>query len=202
MQVSLRDSTLQKTEGKALLFFSLCLHLPLTDVSHRRCLVTNSSDRTLRQFILPTYPSPTFGHAAPRTESPLPSSSSSPLPIQIDDTLIVESELEPINRFNDPINKVAWHAMCFSPDGDWLAGGAADNATHKIYIWDPQNEGQFASTLDGGREPLVHVHVGGLMLGIHFDFKFVVDHLVASNETNDSLDNKPGEYPHMALPYA
>ena len=92
--------------------------------------------------------------------------------------------------------------MCFSPDGDWLAGGAADNATHKIYIWDPQNEGQFASTLDGGREPLVHVHVGGLVLGIRFDSNIVVDHLVASNETNDSLDNKSREYPHMALPYA
>ncbi|KAK7696565.1 hypothetical protein QCA50_001223 [Cerrena zonata] len=123
-----------------------------------RRLVTNSSDRTLRQFILPTYPSPTFSYAAPNTDSPLPSSSSSPIPIPIDETQVIEYELEPINRFNDPINKVAWHAMCFSPEGDWLAGGAADNATHKIYIWDPQNEGQFASALDGGREPLAHVH--------------------------------------------
>jgi len=37
--------------------------------------------------------------------------------------------------------------------------GAADPATHKIYIWDLSNDGQFASTLDGGREPLVHLHV-------------------------------------------
>lgn len=37
--------------------------------------------------------------------------------------------------------------------------GAADNATHKIYIWDITNEGQFATTLDGGREPLLHLHV-------------------------------------------
>ena len=37
--------------------------------------------------------------------------------------------------------------------------GAADPATHKIYIWDMQNDGQFASALDGGREPLIHVHV-------------------------------------------
>jgi hypothetical protein len=41
--------------------------------------------------------------------------------------------------------------------------GAADNAAHKIYIWDINNDGQYASTLDGGREPLIHIHVG-----IHF----------------------------------
>lgn len=114
-------------------------------------LVTNSSDRTLRQFNLPTYPSPST------------------------DGSFVEQELEPTYRFNDPISKVAWHAMSYSPDGEWLAGGeiisrcslgsisrvagAADNATHKVYIWDIANEGQFASTLEGGREPLIHVHV-------------------------------------------
>lgn len=48
--------------------------------------------------------------------------------------------------------------MSYSPDGEWLAGGAADPATHKIYIWDISNDGQFASALDGGREPLVHLH--------------------------------------------
>lgn len=40
----------------------------------------------------------------------------------------------------------------------WIIG-AADNANHKVYIWDIGNEGQFAAALDGGREPLVHVHV-------------------------------------------
>ena len=38
--------------------------------------------------------------------------------------------------------------------------GAADPASHKIYIWDISNDGRFVSTLDGGREPLVHLHVG------------------------------------------
>lgn len=37
--------------------------------------------------------------------------------------------------------------------------GAADPATHKIYVWDISNDGQFASALDGGREPLIDVHV-------------------------------------------
>jgi len=42
---------------------------------------------------------------------------------------------------------------------DVVSLGAADPATHKIYIWDMQNDGQFATALDGGREPLLHVHV-------------------------------------------
>ena len=54
--------------------------------------------------------------------------------------------------------------MSYSPDGDWLAGGAADPANHKIYIWDIQHNGQFATALDGGREPLVHVDVRRLLL--------------------------------------
>lgn len=49
--------------------------------------------------------------------------------------------------------------MSYSPEGQWLAGGAADHATHKIYIWDIVNDGQFVCTLDGGREPLIHLHV-------------------------------------------
>ncbi|PFH50346.1 hypothetical protein AMATHDRAFT_4081 [Amanita thiersii Skay4041] len=99
-----------------------------------RRLVTNSSDRTIRQFNLPQY-------APPNQEREY-----------------LEQELEPTQRFNDPISKTAWHAVSYSPDGEWLAGGAADPAAHKIYIWDMSNDGQFASALDGGREPLTHLH--------------------------------------------
>ncbi|PPR02510.1 hypothetical protein CVT26_011994, partial [Gymnopilus dilepis] len=107
-----------------------------------RRLVTNSSDRTLRQFILPTYP------PLP-TDAELQNSITPPF---------MDLELEPTHRFSDPINKTAWHAMSYSPDGDWLAGGSADPSGHKIYIWDISNDGQLASALDGGREPLVHLH--------------------------------------------
>ncbi len=106
-----------------------------------RRLVTNSSDRTLRQFLLPKYPTP-----------PADADPSAPF-------AFLDGELEPTHRFSDPINRTAWHAMCYSPDGEWLAGGAADPAGHKIYIWDISNDGQFASALDGGREPLVYLHV-------------------------------------------
>ncbi|KAI0722010.1 COMPASS complex protein [Cerioporus squamosus] len=99
-----------------------------------RRLVTNSSDRVLRQFNLPVYAPPTA------------------------DDEYIEQELEPTHRFHDPISKVAWHNMSYSPDGEWLAGGAADDAAHKIYIWDLAREGLLASTLDGGRELLTDVH--------------------------------------------
>ncbi|KAJ7067830.1 WD40-repeat-containing domain protein [Mycena amicta] len=99
-----------------------------------RNLVSNSADRILRQFTVPV------------------------LPVPAPDSQFIDQELEPTHRFNDPINKTAWHAMSYSPDGEWLAGGAADTANHKIYIWDLSNDGQFASALDGGREPLMHLH--------------------------------------------
>lgn len=37
--------------------------------------------------------------------------------------------------------------------------GSADPSGHKIYIWDISNDGQLASALDGGREPLAYLHV-------------------------------------------
>jgi len=103
----------------------------LTFTQSGRRIVTNSSDRTLRQFNIPNYA------------------------FHLQSQSFLESELEPTFRFSDPINKVAWHTMAYSPDGEFLAGGAADNATHKIYVWDSVNEGQFVSMLDGGREPLL-----------------------------------------------
>ena len=61
--------------------------------------MTNSSDRVLRQFNLPVYAPPNA------------------------DGEYIEQELEPTHRFHDPISKVSWHAMSYSPDGEWLAGG-------------------------------------------------------------------------------
>ena len=57
-------------------------------------LVTNSSNGTLRQFNVPTYPLSSSGRE------------------------FLEQELEPTRWFNDPTNKTAWHAMSYSPDGE------------------------------------------------------------------------------------
>lgn len=124
-----------------------------------RRLTTNSSDRILRLFYLPSYTAP------PAT--PLITQPSTPNAQIVNQTQpepqILEQEFDPVHRFHDPITKTAWHNMSYSPDGDWLAGGAADPANHKIYIWDIQHSGQFAAALDGGREPLVHVDVRALL---------------------------------------
>lgn len=62
-------------------------------------MVTNSADRILRHFTLPVYAPPSI------------------------DGSYIEQELEPTYRFSDPINRVAWYTMSYSPDGEFLAGG-------------------------------------------------------------------------------
>jgi COMPASS component SWD1 len=110
---------------------------PPTPPLHRTRLITNSSDRTLREFFLPSsYPSP------PPSDIPLPAP-----------TL----ELEVQHRYLDPITRTAWTSMSIAKGGGMIAG--ADQSTHKIYIWETET-GRFVTTLDGGREALADVHVG------------------------------------------
>ncbi|KAJ2927391.1 hypothetical protein H1R20_g9706, partial [Candolleomyces eurysporus] len=121
-----------------------------------RRLVTNSSDRTLRQFTVPSYAhlegNSSSSLPSPQNCVPSPPSSTSPSPQDI-----WEQDLEPTHRFNDPINKTAWHTMSYSPDGEWLAGGAADSAAHKVYIWDLSNDGLFVrSTTNLGNVHIWH----------------------------------------------
>ncbi|KAF5364209.1 hypothetical protein D9756_000928 [Leucocoprinus leucothites] len=89
-----------------------------------RRLVTNSSDRTLRQFTIPNYQqTSSSSHTNNNTNS---SSNSTPmLATATTAPNVNEQELEPTHRFNDPINKTAWHVMAYSPDGEWLAGGGS-----------------------------------------------------------------------------
>jgi COMPASS component SWD1 len=103
---------------------------------NRARLMTNSSDRVLREFVIPSsYPTP------PPSDLPLP---------------VPTLELEIVNRYSDPITRTAWTGMALKPIGTLLAG--ADQSTHKIYIWDTR-DGRFVTTLDGGREALADVHV-------------------------------------------
>lgn len=94
--VSCVVSNLISLDGEHIRCMSLA---PLINLNLSSRLVTNSSDRTLRQFTVPYYPPPSA------------------------DGEYLEQELEPTYRFNDPINKNAWHGMSYSPDGEWLAGG-------------------------------------------------------------------------------
>jgi hypothetical protein len=103
---------------------------------NRTRLMTNSSDRVLREFFVPNF-------------YPVPPDCDVPLPVP---TL----ELEVVNRYSDPITRTAWMGMSLNRTGSLLAG--ADQSTHKIYIWDTR-DGRFVTTLDGGREALADVHV-------------------------------------------
>ena len=85
-------------------------------VAQRRRIVTNSSDRVLRQFNLPVYAPPNA------------------------DGEYIEQELEPTHRFHDPISKVSWHAMSYSPDGEWLAGGALSSLSARRLAHAPHSK--------------------------------------------------------------
>lgn len=83
-----------------------------------RRLVSNSSDKILRQFNLPIYDPPKEGDSW------------------------IENELEPTHKFIEPINKYMWNAMSYSPDGEWLAGGTSSlrvlhdisSRIHKVHL--------------------------------------------------------------------
>ena len=75
--------------------------------------------------------------------------------------------------------------------------GAADPATHKIYIWDISNDGQFATALDGGREPLVHLHVTW-----YFPFPVAESNktsIVAPKKIINCIYHESGQYTYLAL---
>jgi COMPASS component SWD1 len=109
--------------------FSSPLAITYPHAFHSR-LTTNSSDRTIRLFNLPSYPMPLpLASSIPAT--PHPSEPATP-PITVQSEYILEQELDPVHRFNDPINKTAWHAMSFSPDGDWLAGGVCASTSFHL----------------------------------------------------------------------
>ncbi|CAL5189603.1 unnamed protein product [Lathyrus oleraceus] len=58
-----------------------------------------------------------------------------------------------IGEFKDSVKKVHWKAPCFSADGEWVVGGSANKAEHKIYIWN--REGHRARILEGPKETLL-----------------------------------------------
>jgi hypothetical protein len=155
--------------------------------------VTNSSDRTLRQFVLPAYPPPNA------------------------DREYVEHELEPTHRFNDPIGRTAWHAMSYSPDGEWLAGGEQPilvclvvltgvalqgrrtrRRTRYIYGTSRMTGSLRARWMEGASLSCtctcVHSFVGLMVL-------MEMVGAVASAKASDRVDDESGQYLDLALPY-
>lgn len=63
--------------------------------------ITNSTDRVIRQFLVPAYPM-----------------------VQSEDDAYVNQELEPILRLLDPVNRVSWSSIGVSCSGRWIAGGS------------------------------------------------------------------------------
>ncbi|KAF8529082.1 WD40 repeat-like protein [Hysterangium stoloniferum] len=102
-----------------------------------RFLLTNSTDRVIRHFEIPAYPPPSADSEAASE--------------------YVEQDIEPVYKFADPVDKVQWNGIGYSADTEWVIGGAADAAKHKIYVWDLSQEGILYETLEGGREPLVDI---------------------------------------------
>ncbi|KAF9521669.1 WD40-repeat-containing domain protein [Crepidotus variabilis] len=119
-----------------------------------RRLVTNSTDRTLRQFTLPTYKSPSAQYSPPS----VPSSPSVLIQPSVPPFPFLDTDLEPTHRLSDPINKYSWNAVTLSPSGEYLAGGAADQANLKVYVWDLESDGRLGGVLEGGREVGVDVN--------------------------------------------
>ncbi|KIJ56751.1 hypothetical protein M422DRAFT_72901 [Sphaerobolus stellatus SS14] len=102
-----------------------------------RYLLVNSQDRVIRHFEIPTYPIPSKQSEA--------------------NDGFFDLDLEPIYRFADPVDKVQWNGIGYSADSEWVIGGAADTATHKIYVWDLNQDGVLYEAVEGGRERLVDV---------------------------------------------
>jgi len=65
-------------------------------------LLTNSQDRVIRHFEIPTYPPPTELE---------------------DSSAYLELEIEPTFKFADRVDKVQWNGIGYSADSEWVIGG-------------------------------------------------------------------------------
>ncbi|KAK4689243.1 COMPASS component SWD1, partial [Tremellales sp. Uapishka_1] len=63
------------------------------------------------------------------------------------------SLLTPSHRFQDLVNRTAWHSIGFSGDGEYVMGGAGHKMAHNVFIWDRES-GILLKVLEGPKEPL------------------------------------------------
>ncbi|BEJ15053.1 hypothetical protein CspHIS471_0408200 [Cutaneotrichosporon sp. HIS471] len=62
--------------------------------------------------------------------------------------------LAPIHRFQDLVNRTAWHAVGFSGDGEYVFGGAGHKMSHNVFVWD-REAGALVKVLEGPKESLM-----------------------------------------------
>lgn len=58
------------------------------------------------------------------------------------------------SKFQDLVGRTPWSGISFSADGEYVMGGAAQDAGHHIYLWD-RDAGVLVKILEGPREPLI-----------------------------------------------
>ncbi|GAA5850393.1 hypothetical protein JCM8547_001861 [Rhodosporidiobolus lusitaniae] len=56
------------------------------------------------------------------------------------------------HKFQDLVNRTPWNGCAFSPDGEYIIGGAGHKAAHNIYIWDRESGG-LLKILEGPKDP-------------------------------------------------
>ncbi|WWC72636.1 uncharacterized protein I206_106600 [Kwoniella pini CBS 10737] len=64
------------------------------------------------------------------------------------------SNLTPLHRFQDLVNRTPWNAIGFSGDGEYVMGGAGHKMAHNVFIWDRETT-VLIKVLEGPKEPLI-----------------------------------------------
>lgn len=121
----------------------------------RRYIAINSTDRNIRIFLVPSL-------LATSTDAETP---------------------EPVARMTDTIGRTRWSVMTFSGDGEHLFAGnmtmrssrralnplpGSDSAgSHEVFVWDVGARGQYLKTMENGKEPLMDLDVGTLVMLIY-----------------------------------
>lgn len=57
----------------------------------------------------------------------------------------------------DVVNKLQWKQARFSGDGEYILGGSAERAEHKVFIW-RASSGELVNVLEGPKEGIMDVH--------------------------------------------
>merc|ERR1711939_859795 len=113
-------------------------------------IVVNAKDRCLRVLRLSE-----GGDDDNEQSDAVLSSPSRPRRRRIEDPRKLRMDEE--HRFQDLVNRTPWKGANFSRDGEYIVGGADNNGSHNIYIWD-RTAGSLIKILEGPKDPLSDLH--------------------------------------------